>query len=348
MPPRLAPNGKSPAKGKGPVVSQPPSPAATVTQNVSKKKKKKKGKGRAATDADATLADYPSRDMLDDDEDELPALEPCNGTQPHIPQSRTGLSPDLESVHLSSTATLSASARGKPSLNMSDAQQTEFLSELYRKMDFDPATAMADEVRESLDALPGGMRDFVQTALAGMAGLGLGENEVRQRTLYAIAQQMLSGGLGNLRSGLAKGNGNGGGGHPNGRATQNSFAFEQNIPDSLVNEFQRLVVGAGKGLATAGQTQLQANVLLSHGFIDEDEPYAEGDYSEDEVDEGVEDMEDMAQMRRSITRNNAHYSVSYEEEFIGPPGAYPMNPPEQYDYTAKNKKKKKKKKNGKC
>ena len=143
---------------------------------------------------------------------------------------------------------------------------------------------------------------------------------------------MLSGGLGSFRTG--SGNENGGG---NG----NRRSFQHDLPDSVVTQFERMV---GKGMTATGQTQLQANVMLSHGFLDEDGGYREGDFSEDEVDEDVEDMEEMAQMRRTITRNNAQYSVSFEEEFI--PGAFPANPPEQYDYTAKNKKKKKKKKNG--
>jgi hypothetical protein len=61
---------------------------------VNEKKKKKKGKGKGKMDSVT----------VEDEDDDIPPLEPPRAT------SRTGLSPELESVHLSTTASLSASA----------------------------------------------------------------------------------------------------------------------------------------------------------------------------------------------------------------------------------------------
>ncbi|KAH8114975.1 hypothetical protein DFH11DRAFT_1590736 [Phellopilus nigrolimitatus] len=287
---------------------------------------------------------------MDDEEDDLPALEPCS-VPAAFPRMRTGLSPDLESVHLSTTASLSSlSASAKQGhMNMSPAAQNELLADLYRKVGFDAAGAVADEVRSNLDALPGGMRTFVQSALAGMAGLGLGADEMKQRTLYAIAQQVLQGGMG---VGVGVGGGTGTGKNAATTAGVGMGFDAGSLPELAITQaFERLVAGKGAVPTRGGQTAFHADVMLSHEFVDDEEgAYDDELYSEDEVDEGVEeldvhmrmDVEHMHLRREAgVLPGPGQYSVTYEEDLVALPGAYPAA-----DGTSPRKRNKKKKRKG--
>ncbi|THH04828.1 hypothetical protein EW145_g5239, partial [Phellinidium pouzarii] len=189
-----------PAKNRKQHAGMPPASAPTTafvdsTAQGGKKKKKKKGKGRAGVTISQSMTMHDAMCDADDDDDDLPSLEPSSNIFSH---SRTGLSPDLESVHLSTTASLaslSAAVRQSNGHNQSgpDVEPAKLLAELYRKIGFDAADAVTDEVRgvrESFDTPPSVLA-FMQSALAGMNGHGFGSDEAKQRALYAIAQQLL-------------------------------------------------------------------------------------------------------------------------------------------------------------
>lgn len=122
-----------------------------------------------------------------DDDDEMPPLEPAipAANQPH---SRTGLSPELESVHLSTTATLNNLA-ATPEL--SKAAQ-----ELYRGLDRDLMSSLPEDSDYWL-SLPPTIKTFVQNAYAhGMfpaAGNVTGDLEKDRPAMYTAAQQLANG-----------------------------------------------------------------------------------------------------------------------------------------------------------
>ncbi|KAI5121483.1 hypothetical protein M0805_003938 [Coniferiporia weirii] len=322
-----------------------------------KKKRKKKTKGRTGG---AMPESTNMHDVMSDADDDLPTLEPCRNTTA-FPHTRTGLSPDLESVHLSTTASLaSLSAAVRQSnghsngqnLGALDAAPAELLAELYRKVGFGAAGAVADEVREvreSLDALPSGMRAFVQSALAGMNGLDLGSDEAKQRTLYAIAQQLLEGSVG-----VGVGVGVGPGGRTNNNGTGRTTCEPGALSELTITQTLERPV-AGKAALPArggmgGQTALHASVVLSPEFIDSDGVYGDEIYSEDEVDEEELEMHmDMRRMRAvklpfETEMGTGQFSVSYEEDLLELPGAYPASFGNSNGTSPRKKNKKKKKK----
>lgn len=345
-------NGKSQPTPKATAASaQTVAPVANHVNGVpsgGKKKKKKKVKGKAANHAPYNTTVH---DVMDEDDDDLPELEPC--TAPNsFAHTRTGLSPDLESVHLSTTASLaslSATARQKDEHvftsvnNMAAASHTEMLADLYRRVGFDAANAVEDEMRKSLDALPG-MRSIVQSALAGMTGLGLGNDEEKQRTLYAIAQKMLQGsvevgvgvgvGVGPGGRTAAQGGGKNGAAHANGAPPFDAGALSEL---ALTQALERLVSGKGgipKRSGAGGHTALHANVVLSHEFLDDEEGVFEDEmYSEDEVDgkhgeDGYSHMDGNGTYARGWNATVEGITYDFEEEVApAPPGAYPPYAP---------------------
>ena len=133
---------QSPPRVQSPPGSPPPPPAQTQSLSA-KKKKKKKGKGKAVEphlnpDQPLEGEEGEGADYVHDDEDPPPTLgldteltlPPLHS--PHsFPPGHTGLSPTLESVHFSTTATLNASA------TTNSVAQNELLAtanDLYRNM----------------------------------------------------------------------------------------------------------------------------------------------------------------------------------------------------------------------
>lgn len=215
----------------------PPEVAEVAVSNSSKKKKKKKGKGRALdvdqqkvvgairgpTDAQVDGED----EGIDDDDDDLPALESTGDhhnhhnhyhhhhhnhpdhNHPHINHNyhhhghrRTGLSPELESVHLNTTAKLNASAQAALRMTSTASAQAELLAaanELYRRMESETRDPIIDGGgRDGVDSnsseywaqLPNHIRSFVQTTYAHGAAMSASERQ-KSEAMLALAQTMV-------------------------------------------------------------------------------------------------------------------------------------------------------------
>ena len=210
--------------------------AELAVSNSSKKKKKKKGKGRAL-DVDQqkvvgairgpTDAHVDGEDEGIDDDDDLPALESTGDhhnhhnhyhhhhhthpdhNHPHINHNyhhhghrRTGLSPELESVHLNTTAKLNASAQAALRMTSTASAQAELLAaanELYRRMESETRDPIIDGGgRDGVDSnsseywaqLPNHIRSFVQTTYAHGAAMSASERQ-KSEAMLALAQTMV-------------------------------------------------------------------------------------------------------------------------------------------------------------
>lgn len=169
---------KHTSKPKEPTRSLPaPPPPQAVPPGSSdtngKKKKKKKG-----------ISKPRDLDDGDDDDDELPPLESVNSL-------RTGLSPELESVHLSATASLSASAAAAAKSNPTAAAQAELIAaadDLCRRMDADPQGGIADD-DVYWASLPAHIRSFVCNTYSQTTSPG--NERAKAQSMYSIAQQMV-------------------------------------------------------------------------------------------------------------------------------------------------------------
>ena len=109
LPSRLSQATAPPAPATAPTTparSVPPSPAQAAN---GKKKKKKKGKGKG-------VALGPQYDGDDEEDEDLPELEPVTMNGRPRSGSHTGLSPELESVHLSTTGQAIAAVVGSAGL----------------------------------------------------------------------------------------------------------------------------------------------------------------------------------------------------------------------------------------
>ena len=208
-----------------------------------KKRKKKKGKGKMTAMDDEEYAYTAMNGIIDELRDAQGQLseafsEPFNHSHTHS-RTLTGLSPDLESVHFSTTQTLTSLAsptgRDTPSYSM---DQAEMLAELYRNVNIDLSTTKgnfnfnttadslkqaSDEVRESMSSLSGTMQQFVQTALTQMADLGLSDSDWKQRSIQSIAKEMLDNGIG---VGIGVGVGAGPNGRPAGRGVADASGLD--------------------------------------------------------------------------------------------------------------------------
>jgi hypothetical protein len=219
----------------------PPGVGGVAVSNSSKKKKKKKGKGRAVdveqqkvvgavrgpTDGQLDGED----EGIDDDDDDLPALESTGDhhhshhnhhnhyhhhhhthpdhNHPHINHNhhhhghrRTGLSPELESVHLNTTAKLNASAQAALRMTSTASAQAELLAaanELYRRMESETREPIIDgggrdggesNSSEYWAQLPNHIRSFVQTTYAHGAAMSASERQ-KSEAMLALAQTMV-------------------------------------------------------------------------------------------------------------------------------------------------------------
>lgn len=272
-----APNNRQPTLQSNP----PPAPVARHNTNPpeptvnGKKKKKKKSKAKSA-DTDVQGA------QTDDDMPHVdpPSTQPTNMTSPR----RTGLSPELESVHLSTTASLSASAAAAARLNATAAAQAELLAtanDLYRRMDSD---AIADD-EDYWAALPTHIKNFVKMTYSTSTNPNINASErSKAQSMLAIAHQM-------IQSGVDKASPKGGqppGAYPSlpfdpaifsdpafGLAMEQTLATSNSLPPA-------------PGQPPRGPLPHPSVVLLNEYNGDEHQDY---DYSEEEVDENVEDHE---------------------------------------------------------
>ena len=262
----------------------PPAPASlapTPTSN-GKKKKKKKGKGKGV----ATNVD----DMGDDDDD-LPPLEAVNGTYEGRPRSgsRTGLSPELESVYLSTTASLSASvaaaARSSPTGGTAEADLLATADHLVRSMEVDPEGGVSDEYWASF---PDHLRNFVRHTYSQLSSAG--DEERKTQAMYAIAQQIHSGGGVNLTaSATVKGTTRTATaryttGPPGAFPTSMSFDPSTLFTDPNSEFAYAMQQAATNGLLSGAERgpHAQANLVM----YSEEQDYPEDEFfSEDDVDE---------------------------------------------------------------
>ncbi|GJJ09256.1 hypothetical protein Clacol_003478 [Clathrus columnatus] len=240
-----------------------------------KKKKKKKSKAKSSdTNAQGTQTD-----------DDLPSLDPSNLHPTNIPSPRrTGLSPELESVHLSTTASLSASAAAAARLNATAAAQAELLAtanDLYRRMDSD---AMPDD-EDYWAALPTHIKNFVKMTYSTSTNPNINPSErSKAQSMLAIAHQMIQSGV---EKTSPKGN------QPPGAYP--SLPFDPAIfSDPAFGLAMEQTLAANNPLPPApgqpprGPLPHPSVVLLNEYNGDDNQDY---DYSEDEVDDNVEDHE---------------------------------------------------------
>lgn len=327
-----APNRQSNPAPQPALRSPMPTPDAAVN---GKKKKKKKGKARGA---DQSLPANPS---FGDDDDDLPQLEPVTSPPPNLgsPRSihRTGLSPELESVHLSTTASLSASAAAAARLNATAAAQAELMAtanDLYRRMDTD---SMPDD-DDYWASLPSHIKNFVKMTYSQSTNPNVNQNErTKAQSMFAIAQQMIESGAGRMSP---KG---GGQAQPPG-AYPSTLPFDPAIfSDPAFNLAMEQTLAATGPLPPApGQPPRgplpPTNVVLLNEFggADDGQVMEDDYYSEDEVDDNVDDPE----MDGDIT-NSATF-VGYDNGMFGPAA----NQAGLESEAGKKKSKKKKKKGG--
>lgn len=298
-----------------PVAAMPPTPP---TAN-GKKKKKNKGKGRS-DDAGLGAA-------LSEEYDDMPALEPLVNSLPRSAQ-RTGLSPEIESVHLSTTLSVTAAAAAR--FNATAAAQADLLAtatDLYRKMDADPQGTVTEE-QDYLGSLPANIRNFVETAWASISNAQ--SDEMKQRTMYAIAHQMVLSGAG-LANGLGKDAAGKFPAYPFDASALADPKFNQAAFNSW-EQARKASMPAANGRSPIGshlpRTPLsQPDINLMHDYDEEEIEYGEDDYySEDEVDENVDDEDDEDVL------------------MLGMPGGPPLLNADGTDGGKKKNKKKKKKK----
>jgi hypothetical protein len=132
-------------------------PPTTSTPEAIKKKKKKKSKAKGAPVVSEPRVELKYED--DDDDDDIPPLEPA----PEFRRSLTGLSPELEAVHLSATASLSATVAAAAKNNPTAAAHAELIAaadDLCRRMDADPQGGIATD-DDYWKSLPEHIRNFV-------------------------------------------------------------------------------------------------------------------------------------------------------------------------------------------
>ncbi|TFY58653.1 hypothetical protein EVJ58_g6283, partial [Rhodofomes roseus] len=271
-----------------PAPPQAPAPVAAHALTNGKKKKKKKGKGKGP-DIDPAF-----EGMVFDDriytEDEMPEeiqAQLANVVYPAEPEtrsaSRTGLSPELESVHLSTTASLSASlaavARQNPGM-VTEADLAATVNHLTRGIEPD-AEGRFDE--QSLEQLPDKLRTFVRDTYLHLSAYG--DAPEKTQAMYAIAQQIHAGtgggGANNVQSGTRYA-----GTYPT------TLPFDPAMLSDPAFSLAMEQAAAANGLHPRDALSPTGVVLLNE-YAGE-EGYAEDEYySEDELDEfDAEDDED--------------------------------------------------------
>jgi len=145
-------------------------PPTTSSLDATKKKKKKKTKTKAPSAASDSRAELKYEEEEEEDDD-IPPLEPAPGPR----RSLTGLSPELEAVHLSATASLSATVAAAAKNNPTAAAHAELIAaadDLCRRMDADPQGGIATD-DDYWKSLPEHIRNFVSpNQLPSLSSLG--------------------------------------------------------------------------------------------------------------------------------------------------------------------------------
>ncbi|KZT66787.1 hypothetical protein DAEQUDRAFT_440564 [Daedalea quercina L-15889] len=258
----------APPAAPAPVASPPPAPTTN-----GKKKKKKKGKGKSL-EIDPAFQGMVFEDRIYD-EDEMPEdiqaqLANVVYADPETRSaSRTGLSPELESVRLSS-ASLAAVARQTPGM-VTEADLAATVNHLTRGMEPD-AEGRFDE--EYLEQLPDHIRSFVRNTYLHLSAYG--DADEKTQAMYAIAQQIHAG------TGGAKSSQNGA------RYAAGAFPTSARFDPAMFSDpaFSLAMeqAAAANGLHPLGEGD-PTNVVLLDEYAGE-EGYAEDEYySDDDLDE---------------------------------------------------------------
>jgi hypothetical protein len=306
-----------------PAPSAPASVAPTpATSPVARKKKKKKGKGKGPALYDGE----------GEDDDDLPELEPVtmNGRS-HA--QHTGLSPELESVHLSTTASLSA-ATGLTPTAVAEAELLATADHLARSMEVVPDGMVNDEYWASF---PDHLRNFVRHTYSQLSSPG--NEHQKTQAMYAIAQQIHSGAgvnftasttvKGTTRTTTTR--------YPPG-AFPTSMSFDPSIftDPAITQAMERAAAANGLQLPMDHHhgVHLPSDGGIMHDYTSEEQEYGDEDfYSEDELDQELE-------------AGDAQFTVSYEEHVHV--HDHDMQDSSQEDFSGgqrkKNRKKKKKSK----
>lgn len=132
---------------------------ATSSTEVNKKKKKKKNKVKATSAVPESRVEPKYEEEEEEEDDDIPPLEPAPG----LYRSLTGLPPELEAVHLSATASLSATVAAAARNNPTAAAHAELIAaadDLCRRMDADPQGGIATD-DDYWKSLPEHIRNFV-------------------------------------------------------------------------------------------------------------------------------------------------------------------------------------------
>ena len=315
-----------PARVTRPATPPAPAPAAP-SANGKKNKKKKKGKGKGVERSAPVSSSYEGEEFEDeeyeDDETALPPLEtkpPVHShshphPHPHLHAhrtvtQRTGLSPELASVHVSTTASLSASlaAHLKPT-TAAEAELLATADHLARSMEGAEGGLVNEEYWASF---PDHLRNFVRHTYSQLSSAGNADSALKTQAMYAIAQQMSA-------------NKDGGGG----RYTPGAYPGMPFDPAIFADPQFTLAMEQ----ATAANGALQAEGVL---YSEEQEYVEEEYYSEDEVD----DLDDELGGERRAQA--AHFTLSFEDP-LGrpPPTGLAAASPEQNGYAGPKKKNKK-------
>ena len=134
----------------------------TSSMEANKKKKKKKNKAKATPVVpESRVEPKYEEEEEEDDDDDIPPLEPAPG----LYRSLTGLPPELEAVHLSATASLSATVAAAARNNPTAAAHAELIAaadDLCRRMDADPQGGIATD-DDYWKSLPEHIRNFVSS-----------------------------------------------------------------------------------------------------------------------------------------------------------------------------------------
>ena len=307
-----------PTRVTRPATPPAPPPAAPATNGKKKKKKKSKGKGVERN----SPADYDAEDDEEDDESALPSLEgPMGGMLYEHARTvnRTGLSPELASVHVSTTASLSASlaAHLKPT-TAAEAELLATADHLARSMEGAEGGLVNDEYWASF---PDHLRNFVRHTYSRLSSPG--NADPKTQAMYTIAQQMHSGAA---RDG-------GGGRYAPGAYPTMPF-------DPAIFADPQFALAMEQAAAANGALQA-ADGTAANLVVYPDEPeYVEGE------DEYYSDEELADEPGLGERRAQAHFTVSFEDApaVRAPVSAAAAAAGEADGYPAPKKKSKKKKK----
>ncbi|KAG8996353.1 hypothetical protein FRB93_000737 [Tulasnella sp. JGI-2019a] len=293
----------------------------------------KKAKKKVTKKVNTGVAPTNAANYADDDDSDgvIPPLEPA--TMPNR-TSRTGLSPDLESVHLSTTASLAAMT------NATAEQLGKTAQDLYRGLEKDTMGMGIPEDSDYWLSLPPTIKSFVENAYAQGVFSGTGTEPERAQQMYNVAQQMIANG--HLPRMASAGKGSTAPYPPGAYPTFDPAVFSD---PAFTQALEQLMPPNGPRFGSAQQGGQNA-----HGTTTVSGEYIEGFYTGDDDDDVEEDVDVINGRADTIT--GTHVTVSYDANGVRkmtttnysgtvpvPPSAILQVPP---DVAAKAKKKQKK------